>query len=78
MSIGLHPDWWRILTRAWSVRLIALAFILTMLEVALPLVQPYLSISPVLVGALAGISAAAAFIARLVAQKKFEKPANGA
>jgi len=27
LRIRLHRDWWRILTRAWSVRLMALALL---------------------------------------------------
>lgn len=71
MGMVLHEDWRKILRCAWSVRLIALAFLLSALEVALPLIQPYLPLNPVYVGVAAGIASAAAFVSRLVAQKEF-------
>lgn len=63
----LYDNWLEILRRSWSIRFIILAGILSGLEVALPLVGD--RFEP---GVFAGLSAAftaAAFIARLVAQK---------
>ncbi len=68
----LHPDWRRILRRAWSVRLMALAFILTAAEVALPAVPPIPGVSPTALALAAGLVTAGAFVARLIAQKDFE------
>ncbi|PSJ60735.1 hypothetical protein [Pseudaminobacter soli (ex Li et al. 2025)] len=66
----LAPNWRAVLRHAWSVRLIALAALLSGLEVALPFLDGFL---PIPTGVFAGLSAlttAAAFIARLVAQSK--------
>lgn len=62
-------NWQAVLRRAWSIRLMALAALLSGLEVALPLAGHLLPFGP---GVFAGLSAAvtaAAFISRLVAQK---------
>lgn len=64
----LVPNWRAVLTRAWSVRLMVLAFVLTVLEVALPLLDGYLPIPPYTFAALSGLATAGAFVARLVAQ----------
>jgi len=65
----LVPNWRAVLTRAWSIRLMAAAFVLTALEVALPLVDGLLPIPPFTFAALSGLATAGAFVARLVAQK---------
>lgn len=65
----LIADWRRVLRRAWSVRLMIVAGILSGVEVALPFLDGAL---PVPAGAFAALSAfttAAAFVARLLAQK---------
>ncbi len=71
----LHEDWKHLLRHAWSLRLMALAFVLTCAEVSLPLLQSYmqgvLNIPTGLFAALAGAASAAAMVARLVAQKQF-------
>lgn len=64
----LVPNWRAVLTRAWSVRLMVLAFVLTALEVALPLLDGLLPIPPYTFAALSGLATAGAFVARLVAQ----------
>jgi len=59
-----------VLRRAWSVRLILIAAILSGLEIALPLIPA--DLVPIPPGVFAGLSFAAtagAFVARLVAQK---------
>ncbi len=68
--MGLVPDWQKILRRAWSVRLMVLAAVLTAAEVALP----YLGgvIAPGRLAALSGLATAGAFIARILAQKDLE------
>jgi hypothetical protein len=63
----LYDNWKSILKKAWSMRLMALAAILSGVEVALPLFQ-----DSVPRGVFAGLSIFAvsgAFIARIVAQK---------
>jgi len=65
------PEWRRIIRHAWSVRLLFVAAILSGLEAALP----YLPL-PIPPGALAGLTVvvvAAAFVARIVAQKEFNR-----
>lgn len=58
----------RVLKHAWSVRLIAMAGLLSGLEVALPYFTPQTHTR--VFAALSGLVCAAAFVARLVAQKK--------
>ena len=72
MGIQFHDDWKHILRHAWSIRLIAVAAVLSGIEVSLPLIQPYVSVNPVWLASATGIATAAAFVARLVAQKEFE------
>ena len=62
----LVPNWRRVLARAWSIRLIVAAFVLTAAEVAL---DGVLAIPPGLFAALSGLATAGAFCARLVAQQ---------
>jgi hypothetical protein len=64
----LVANWRAVLTKAWSVRLMATAFVLTVLEVALPLLDGYLPIPQYTFAALSGLATAGAFIARLVVQ----------
>lgn len=66
----LIDDWRRVLRHAWSLRLIALALVLTVAEVALPYLGDW--IAPGRLGLLAGLSSAGAFAARLLAQKGFD------
>lgn len=68
----LHPDWRRILRRAWSVRLMALAAILSCIEAALPFLDGIIPVPPGVFGVLTGLTVAGAFVARLIAQKDFD------
>lgn len=66
--VRLHRDWRAILRRAWSIRLLIIAGLLSGAEVALPLLDE--SVLPQ--GALAALSAVvtgAALVARLLAQR---------
>ena len=63
----LLDDWRTILRRAWSVRLMILAFVLTAAEVALPLFADDLPRG--LFAVLSGLAVAGAFVARLAAQR---------
>ncbi|MBX5143221.1 hypothetical protein HJB79_31425 [Rhizobium lentis] len=65
----LVSDWKRVLQRAWSIRLMLIAGALSGLEFALPYLDGYVDIPPRLFAALSGLTVAAAFVARLVAQK---------
>lgn len=63
----LAPDWKTILRKAWSVRLIAAAAVLSGAEFAFPLFGDHM---PRLVFALGGFAlTAAALVARIVAQE---------
>lgn len=67
----LVADWRHVLRKAWSVRLILLAGLLTGIEVALPLLG---DAYPLPTGIFAGLSlivTMAAFVMRLVSQKAF-------
>lgn len=60
-------NWKAVLTKAWSIRLMILAGIMSGLEVALPYFSD--AIPSGLFGAVAGLVSAGAILARLVAQE---------
>lgn len=64
----LIADWQWVLKRSWSVRFIALAALLSGLEVLLPLISDFIPRG--IFAILICFTTAAAFIARLVAQSK--------
>ena len=63
----LNTNWRKIIRKAWSVRLMVLAFLLTMAEVMLPFFSN--EVPPKLFAALSGLAVAGAFVSRLIAQK---------
>ena len=63
----LHDNWRTLVRKAWSVKFMALAFILTMAEVMLPSFSN--EVPPKLFAALSGLAVAGAFVSRLIAQK---------
>lgn len=65
----LAHDWRDILKRAWSVRLIALAAVLSGLEVALPFIPALERVPMGVFAALSALVTAAALVARIVAQR---------
>lgn len=65
----LVANWRALLRRAWSVRLMIAAGVLSGMEIALPLLDGYLPIPQGAFAALSGIVTAAALVSRLVAQK---------
>ena len=69
--MALIHNWKQILKKAWSVRLMLLAGILSGVEIALPLFADALPRGTF--AALSGLSVAAAFVARLMAQKGIEQ-----
>ena len=71
LTLRLHPDWRRILARAWSVRLILLAGVLTVAEGVL---SAFSDGSPLLTWA-AATATGAAFVARIVAQENLSDDA---
>jgi len=68
----LIPNAGRVLKHAWSIRLLLLAGVLSGLEFALPYLDGCLPLPPRLFAGLSGLTVAAAFVARIVAQKDFE------
>ena len=64
----LYDNWRDIVRKAWSVRFMAAAGILSGVEVALPYLQDVMPRGTF--AALSGIFVGAAFVARLVAQKE--------
>ena len=65
----LISNWWQVLKRAWSIRWIALAGLLSGLEVILPIIDSYSNIPRGLFAALSGAATCGAFISRILAQK---------
>mgnify|MGYP003422774952 CR=1 FL=1 len=65
----LKPTWRHVIRRAWSVRLIALAALLSGAEVALPFFADQFPRG--IFAALSFVAVAGAFVARLVAQRGF-------
>ena len=70
----LADNWGAILTKAWSVRWIVAAALLSGVEVALPLVSSQLEAAEVIprgaFAALAALTSAGALVARVLAQPK--------
>ena len=65
----IHPGWRLILRRAWSVKLIALAGVLSVLPVFMSLVDAsLLGIPPVAFAALSALASLGAFVARFIVQ----------
>lgn len=65
----LVSNWRAVLARAWSIRLILLAGVLTGLEAVLTFVGSSLPIPPGLLALIACLVTGGAFVARLIAQK---------
>jgi len=68
----LVDNWKHILRNAWSVRLMVIAAVLSGLEVALPFLPDYVFIPHGIFAAFSGVLTAAAFAARLLAQRSME------
>ncbi|PVB61593.1 hypothetical protein [Labrenzia sp. 011] len=66
----LIVEWRQVLKRAWSVRLMVLAALLSGAEVALPFLGDLLE--PGILAALSALATAGAFAARILAQKDME------
>ena len=65
--MNLHPDWHLILKRAWSIRLMALAAILSAVEAALPFFEH--DIPSGWFALFSAVTVSGAFVARIVAQR---------
>lgn len=66
----LIDNWRPVLRRAWSIRLSLLAAVLSGAEIAVPFLDGVLPIPRGVFAGLAGATACAAFLARIVAQKE--------
>lgn len=66
----LVSEWKLILKKAWSIRLMLVAGVLSGLEVVLPFLSP--GVPDGLMAVLSGCVVCAAFVARLLAQKEIE------
>lgn len=66
----IDPNWKKILTRAWSVRLLVLAGLLSGAEVALPFLGDF--VAPGLLAVLSFLATAGAFVARILVQRNME------
>lgn len=65
----LKDNWKALLLKAWSVRLILIAGILTGLEIALPLMQGLIPwMPPGVFAALSGLASGGALVARVLTQ----------
>ncbi len=67
MSLRLYDNWRDIVRRAWSIRFMLLAGLLSGVEVVLPFFADAFPRGAF--AALSGLSVGAAFVARLVAQR---------
>ena len=66
----LLPDWQQIIRKAWSVKFMVLAALLSGCEVAVSILQPAIteSLPPGVFASLAGLVTAGALVARVLAQ----------
>lgn len=69
-KVSLVADWRRVLRRAWSIRLMLLAGLLSAAEIILPLFADEIPRGTFAVLTL--IAVTGAFVARLVAQREFD------
>jgi hypothetical protein len=69
--VSLLPDWKDIVRRAWSVRLMLLAFVATLAEALWPVFAPEFEFR--FAGVVSAVLIAAAFVARLMAQQGGDK-----
>ena len=65
----LIDNWHKVLRRAWSIRLILIAALLSGLEVALPILDGYHNFPRGWFAAASGLITMAALIARIIAQR---------
>ncbi|NLS19913.1 hypothetical protein HGP16_25575 [Rhizobium sp. P40RR-XXII] len=72
MKPKLVPEWGRVLRRAWSIRLIVVAGILSGCEVALPIIDQFVTIPRGTFAALTGLVTCGALISRLVVQENLK------
>jgi hypothetical protein len=69
--VRLRRDWRKIVRYAWSMKLLAAAGLLQGVEIALPLARDIVEIPAGIFAGLSLLATAAAFVARILAQKQF-------
>ncbi len=75
MATLVH-NWRDLIRHAWSLRLIVVAGLLSGAEIVLPLLQDFLPIPHGIFAGLSFLTVAAAFVARLLAQKSISGAKN--
>ncbi len=73
----LIKNYRQVIRRAWSIRLIVVAGILSGCEVALPIIDQFISIPRGTFAALTGLVTCGALISRLIAQENLKGSDNG-
>lgn len=69
LNIRLNDDWKYIVKKAWSIRLMAVAAVLSGVEIAMPMLDGIVDMPRGLFAGFSGLVTAAAFVSRLVAQR---------
>ena len=75
-NLKLIPDAGRVLRRAWSIRFIVVAGILSGCEVALPIIDQVVSIPRGVFAALSGLVTCGAMVSRFVVQENLKGDTN--
>ena len=73
----LLPNWREVLRKAWSVKFMLLAALMSGGEVVMQILLPSNSLPPGVFAALAGVVTSAAIVARLLAQNEAGKADDG-
>ena len=76
VSLKIGDDWRLLIRHAWSVRLVAIAAILSGCEVVLPIVGYKLPVPDVWLAVINFVVVASAFIARFIVQEKLDEPGS--
>lgn len=76
-KLKLVHNWRKVLTRAWSIRLLTLAGIFSGAESALPYLETLIDWPRGIFAGLTFLTVGAAFVARLLAQKTMQEEDDG-
>lgn len=72
----LLPDWRRVLEKAWSIKFMLLAGLLSGCEVVMSILEPSNTLPAGVFAALAGVVTSLALVARLMAQNEADREAD--
>ncbi|TXH57180.1 MAG: hypothetical protein E6Q97_04765 [Desulfurellales bacterium] len=72
----LLPDWRRVLEKAWSIKFMLLAGLLSGCEVVMSILEPSNTLPAGVFAALAGVVTSLALVARLMAQNEADHDAD--